>query len=111
MYTLTNKGKREVGLPAPVYGAIVLLAGGFVQISNDHYEELIKTLQTQDAIRNGIIVVKHCEDKPKVEEWVDSGVKLVSQKGGWWKVYVNGHLVTDKAVRKEEAEKIAVQYQ
>lgn len=65
---------------------------------------------------------EHADDSP-VEKQVeapaagqsDDGfrpaqVKVVSSAGGWYHVYVNDHQVTDKAVRKAEAQKIAAEY-
>ena len=39
-----------------------------------------------------------------------TGTELHHAGGGWWEVYVNGFKVTDRKVRKDEAESIAEEY-
>lgn len=54
-------------------------------------------------------------DKREVEELPDGvegdGVEMHHSGGGWWSVYVNGFKVTDRKVRKDEAESIAKEYE
>jgi hypothetical protein len=39
------------------------------------------------------------------------GVEVHHKGGGWYEVYANGFLVTDKNVRKDEAQNIAKEYE
>lgn len=60
------------------------------------------------------------EKKAKKEEKVEldlpegvtgEGVELHHLGGGWYEVYVNGFKVTDKKIRKAEAEELAEEYE
>lgn len=109
MYLLTNKDKREIALPAPVLAAVIIPAGDSVEISDKHYREVIKSRYATDQIASGTVVVKRTKNK-KEPKAVARGVRMEKQEGGLWKVYVNGHLVTDVALPKKEAKRIAEQY-
>jgi hypothetical protein len=106
MYLLTNKDKREVAIPAP-RGAVILAVGATAEVTDDHYRELLKS---RSALTRGTVTAEYRADPTPKEKRAQRGVKLVSQKGGWWRVYVNDHEVTDSAVRKYEAERIAEEY-
>lgn len=108
MYLLKNKAKRAIGLPSP-YRSVVLEVGESEEVTDKHFEELMKATSTVNAIEQGTVEVTYLPNP--VAPPPERGVKLVSKSGGWWLVYVNGHPVTDKAVRKEEAERMAAEYQ
>jgi len=110
MYLLTNKDSRAIALPAPC-GAVVLEIGGSAEVTDDHYLELLESIHTASAIKRGAVVVEYCADPPAPVKETQKAVRLVSQGGGWWRVYVNDHNVTDNAVRKSEAEQIAADYE
>jgi hypothetical protein len=110
MYLLTNKDKREIALPAPNYGAVILAIGATHEVTDDHHAEILKSHYTADAIERGTVVVEHFKTKAKAKK-SDAGVKLLSVKGGKWKVYVNGEAVIDEAVSKKEAQRIAAEYE
>jgi len=56
--------------------------------------------------------VKNDVREPQVlpEGLSGEGIELHHKGGGWYEVYVNGFKVTDKNVRKDEAEEIATEY-
>ena len=112
MYLLTNKDKREIALPAPNHGAVIMAIGATHEVTNDHHAEIMKSHYNTDAVNRGSVVVEHFKDKAKAKaKKSDTGVKLVSEPGGWWSVVVNGEAVTDSNVRKDEAQRIAAEYQ
>jgi len=110
MYLLTNKDRREIALPAPNHGAVIMAIGATHEVTDAHHEELMKSHYNTDAVNRGSVVVEHFKTKAKAKK-SDTGVKLVSQPGGWWKVVVNGEAVTDSNVRKDEAQRIAAEYE
>ena len=110
MYLLTNKDKREIALPAPNHGAVIIAIGATHEVTDDHHAELMKSHYNTDAVNRGTVVVEHFKDKAKAKTH-DQGVKLLSVKGGKWKVYVNGEAVIDEAVSKKEAQRIAAEYE
>ena len=110
MYIFSNNTNKEVGLPAPKLGALILGAGVASMVTDNHYRELAKSLYMQSAIKRGDVSVEY-QDNPAEALPEVRGVRAVSTAGGWWRVYVNGHEITDKAVRKAEAERIAAEYQ
>jgi hypothetical protein len=50
------------------------------------------------------------KEEPLPEGLTGEGVEL-QRNGGWFQVYVNGFKVTDRNVRKDEAERIASEYE
>ncbi len=108
MYQLTNRDKRTIALPAPKMGALLIDVDEAKEISDEHFKELVGSLVFRNAIENGTVGIAHFENRPEPKP--DRGIKLVSKPGGWWRVFVNNHEVTDTAVRKEKAEKIADEY-
>ena len=111
MYVVTNNSTIDIALPAANLGALVMAARSTTEVTDRHWNELEKSIYTETAIRRGYVSVEHKDDPPQPVKPDMRGVKAVSQSRGWWRVYVNGHEITDKAVRKSEAERIAAEYQ
>lgn len=110
MYLLTNKDRREIALPAPNHGAVIMAIGATHEVTDDHHAEIMKSHYNTDAINRGSVLVEHFKDEVKAKK-PEQGVKLLSVKGGKWKVYVNGEAVMDEAVSKKEAKRIAAEYE
>lgn len=130
MIRLINKSGRALGLPCARYPSIILEMDEEKVITDQHFDEVKVNKTVTRWINDGFVLVQQLSDpkpdgltvtvlKPKPETPVMAGVdddyrpaqvKCISAGGGWWHVYVNDEKVTDKAVRKAEAEKIATEY-
>ena len=108
MYLLTNKAERAMGLPSP-YRSVVLDVGESEEITDKHFQELLKSSYTVTAIESGAVEVVHTETE--AEPPPERGVKLKSVGERMWQVIVNGFPVSDKPVDKDEAERIAGEYE
>jgi len=94
-----------------------LEAGVLVLTGDDGNIEVHVPIQRQK--RSPAIAVRKIPrvDRDKREEAVlpegveGEGVEHHHAGGGWWDVYVNGFKVTDRKVRKDEAESIAAEYE
>jgi len=140
MIRLINKSGRALGLPGVQFPSVVLEKnGGEAEISNDHFAELSSNRTVAQWIAQSIVLVqkfgelrpagmtvtilepKKVEAPPAVkteaprptqpeDSFRPAKVEIISPAGGWYHVYVNDHQVTDKAVRKAEAERMAAEY-
>jgi hypothetical protein len=126
MKRLKNNAGRAVGLPTA--RATRIPQGGSVDVS-DADMELIKANKTCAIwLERGVLTVdgedpkagkeaatEKAEDKEEKPEELPDGVTgedvEVICAGGWCQVYVNGIDVIGKKVRKEEAQKVAAEYE
>jgi hypothetical protein len=135
MKVLTNKGARRLGVPGRP--AIILNANESVPISDSQLENIQKSSTAVRWLESGVLLITDGEPGPEIEPKPPSkakpGVRRTSNRdkrekvvlpdgvtgegtechhkgGGWWEVYVNGFRVTDRNVRKDEAETIAAEY-
>jgi len=108
MYLLTNKSNRAIGLPC-TYRSVVLGVDDSEEVTEEHWDALCNSQPVAEAYDKGMFAVERLDGTPSPKP--DRGVKLESKGGGWWIVYVNGYPVSEKAVRKEEAERMAEEYQ
>ena len=58
MYKLTNKHNRSIGLPAENYGGFVLGIGESESVTDEHYQELLKSKKIMGLISTGALVVE-----------------------------------------------------
>lgn len=137
MKRLANKARRRLGIPGRP--AIILGPGESVELSNEVHAKLLLNKTTANWLERGILeiydgdapekpvtvkkepmaipasVVRRKDvaqpPEPLPEGITGEGVELNHKGGGWWEVWVNGFKVTDRNVRKEEAETIASEYE
>jgi len=120
MIRLINKAERGLGLPGLRFPAISLEKnGGEEVITDEHFDELSANKTVASWIAAGFVLIQKIgepKSKPGTEKDVEKDdlrpaqVKTVNTGNGWWHVYVNDEKVTDKAVRKAAAKKIAAGY-
>ena len=118
MNTLTNTGRRRLGLPGRP--AIVLDPGQTVEISDGQLKAIMANSTSARWVNSGVLslnggVVKvdtvTAATKLDIpEKLTGSGVELYDRGGGWWDIYVNGFKVLDKSVRRAKAEELAEEY-
>lgn len=139
MKVLRNNGKRRLGIPGRP--AIILAPGEFVPVDDNQIKDMHKNRTIVRWLKRDVLELideSDIKDPPRkkaaaqqrslksrpVSGRVDkrdpvvlpdgitgTGVELHHKGGGWYEVYVNGFVVTDKNVRKDEAEQIATEYE
>lgn len=132
-HTVTNNGRRRIGVP--VRQAFVLAVGETREITDKELAELESNNTAVRWIASGILSVRKGKasakkavepDAPTKEEPEESpsdnlqdlpegltgeGIEYEVFGGGWCHLWVNGFRVTDKKVRKSEAEEMAADYE
>ncbi len=135
MKVLTNNGKRRLGIPGRP--AIILASGESSPPLSDAQIKVIKRNKTVARWLDRNILSLHEHDDevippknravPKArarsrnrrderkeqvlpKDVTGEGIEVHHNGGGWYEVYVNGFKVTDRNVRKDEAEEIAAEY-
>ena len=134
---LTNAGGRRLGVPGRP--ALILDPNQTVDVDASQMDEFRRNRTVCRWLESGILVLSDGAGKtapvpvyvtPKptrpvgvkpnrdVREEVvlpkgitGEGVERNHLGGGWWEVYVNGFKVTDRNVRKDEAQSIAAEYE
>ena len=139
MKVLINNGRRRLGIPGRP--AIILKPGEFVPVNDAQLAEMhknktvtrwlnrgvlelreegdveVKTPKTVPAKRQSIPRSSRAKRRDVRETLVlpdgvtGKGVEVHHKGGGWFEVYVNGFKVTDKNIRKTEAQDIATEYE
>lgn len=139
MKTLTNTGRRRLGIPGRP--ALILNPNQGEPVTDEQIETFCKNRTVVRWLDSGVlkltdgteeVEVEHVKVAPKPQrrsglrkqlkrdartpvklpEGVEGeGVEKHHAGGGWWNVYVNGFQVTDRKVRKDEAESIAAEYE
>jgi len=126
MNTLTNTGRRRLGLPGRP--AIVLDPGQTVEISDGQLKAIMANSTSARWVNSGVLSLNGnggvdtsgantvdasfaAATKLDIpEKLTGSGVELYDRGGGWWDIYVNGFKVLDKSVRRAKAEELAEEY-
>ena len=134
---LKNAGRRRLGVPGRP--ALILEPNQIVDVDASQMDEFQKNRTVCRWLESGVLILFDGAEKaspvpvfvtPKPtrpvgikpdrdvrEEQVlpkgitGEGVERNHLGGGWWEVYVNGFKVTDRNVRKDEAETIAAEYE
>jgi hypothetical protein len=125
MTTITNTGRRRLGLPGRP--ALILGAGESAEVTDQQLQEMKKNGVVTRWFGSGLLVIdgKPIEPEPGSvankqaaaapeglpEGLTGQGIELYHKGGGWWRVYVNGFEVTDGNVRKKEAKAIAAEFE
>jgi hypothetical protein len=137
MKRIVNKGRRRLGIPGRP--AIILGPGESLELTPDQLGTVYQNKTAQRWIEYGVleivdsdkapakpktvkpkkrilpaearrVVPDESKPEPPPEGVEGEGVEMIHKGGGWWQVYVNGFQVTDRNVRKDEAEAIASEY-
>jgi len=132
---LTNNARRRLGIPGRP--AIILEPDQTVEITESQLGVIKANKTVERWLHSGILTVGEpvhkveVEKPPKVIQRASTGIKdrdprkteplpegvtgegteLQHVGGGWYQVYVNGFKVTDKNVRKDEAESLSTEYE
>ena len=133
---LTNKSRRRLGISGRP--ALILEPDRAVEITQSKLEEIKKNKTVARWLDSGVLVLDESDEVHKVEvelvpkvirktgmkhdrdkreeialpEGVShEGIQIHHAGGGWYELYVNGFKVTDKTVRKDEAESMATEYE
>jgi len=135
MKFITNKGRRRLGVPGRP--ALILDPNQSAQIDESQLDALRRNRTVARWLEAGVLVLSNeagVAEKPAPMPKVRPGARVVAERdkrveavlpegvtgtgaeiyqagGGWYEVYVNGFKVTDKKVRKDEAETIAAEYE
>lgn len=138
MKKLTNRGTRRLGVPGRP--AIILNPNESALINKDQLAEMQKNRTVSRWLESGVLLLSEPgenddlapppqrqsrarrnpkalprRDQRKVEKLPEGvkgeGVEYNHLGGGWYQVYVNGFKVTDRNVRKAEAETMATEYE
>lgn len=120
MKTITNKAQRRLGLPGRP--ALILNPGESKEITDQDFELITSNRTAARWIERGIIDVggKVKETKPQEqtrekevipEGLTGKGFEILNEGGGWYSAWVNGFKVTDKKVRKADAEALEADYE
>ena len=139
MKVLVNNGRRRLGIPG--HPAIILVPGESIPVDKTQIAEMHKNRTVVRWLNSGVLEicnegdVKSLPKKPahgkrpaKIlpragrrndhrepvvlpKGVTGKGVELHHKGGGWFEVWVNGFRVTDKNIRKPEAEEIATEYE
>jgi len=119
MMTLTNNGKRRLGISGSP--AVILEPGKSVQVTPATLKIMGQNRTVIKWLERGVLSVKDDDGKaaevpePTAEALPEGltgeGVETHKLGGGWYEVFVNGFKVTDKSVREDEAEAIAAEYE
>jgi len=139
MKKLTNNGSRRLGVPgrpalilSPSESALIdddqlrimqqnrtvsrWLESGVLSLTkpgaDDKYIE--QPARKPSRAKRNPVKRHQRKDERKVQELPEGltgdGIEYNHLGGGWWQVFVNGFKVTDRNVRKAEAETIATEY-
>lgn len=135
MKVLVNNGKRRLGVPGRP--AIILDGGASVPITDAQVKDLKRNRTVSRWLNRGVLKIREDDGReikpdskpapgPHVRRPVDrgkrekqvlpegvtgKGFEIHEKGGGWYDVYVNGFKVTDRSVRKAEAEGMAKDYE
>jgi len=137
---LTNAGRRRLGVPGrpalildPNQSVLVdssqidqmrknrtvsrWLESGVLVLSDDEGKTPVPVYVTPNPpVRTTGVRVARVDRDQREEVTLPKGVtgegvERFHLGGGWWEVYVNGFKVTDRNVRKDEAQSIAAEYE
>lgn len=137
MKRIINNGRRRLGIPGRP--ALILNPGESSEVNAAQIASFEQNKTTARWLEVGVLAIVESDDEPEratitpkrvshVDELRASKPRDVRQEsklpdgvpsegvakhhigGGWYQVYVNGFLVTDRNVRKDEAESIASEY-
>jgi len=135
MKVITNKGRRRLGVPGRP--ALILDPGQSASVDSQQLESFRRNRTVSRWLEAGVLVlsdevgvVEVPKPQPKVRPGIrvaverdkrveevlpegvtGQGVEISQSGGGWYQVYVNGFKVTDRNVRKDEAESISAEYE
>jgi len=131
---LKNAGRRRLGVPGRP--ALILDPNQTAEVSLAQIDDFRRNRTVARWLEAGVLVLsdsdgvvevprpvpktkpgvrtrQHHDQREEVvlpEGITGQGVERNHLGGGWWEVYVNGFKVTDRNVRKEEAQSIADEY-
>lgn len=135
MKRIVNTGARRLGIPGRP--ALILGPKESVEVSYAQLAEFEKNRTTMRWLETGVLKIVETDDdvpvervkkivtkRPKTtfrqderenvvlpEGVAPEGVAIHHIGGGWYQVFVNGFQVTDRNVRKDEADEIASEYE
>jgi hypothetical protein len=140
MKRLVNKGQRRLGIPGRP-DSIVLAPNMSVELDDIKLKDIASNKTVSRWLETGVLQITDEEGEPQKppvapkRKPAPTGIKRSSKQtdvrkeeplpdgltgegveqnhvgGGWWQVYVNGIKVTDRNVRKDEADEIAKEYE
>ena len=118
---LINASRRPRGIPLDEF--VTLPAGGEVDINEYQLSQLQKRPMVRNWMQAGVLLVQQGDAAPEKgpvkevrrgpdlpEGITGTGIEHEDLGGGWTHLWVNGFKCTDKAVRKKQAEKMALDY-
>jgi hypothetical protein len=137
MKRIVNKGRRRLGIPGRP--AIILGPNEAAEVEDSAYKALLNNKTVARWFEYGVLVIEKTErpnhdklvtprskrveplrtrrtedkrtEEPVPEGVSETGIVIHHAGGGWYQVYVNGFKVTDRNVRKDEAESIVKDYE
>ena len=114
---LTNESKRERGIPL-AQELRVVKPGQSITITDEDRDHMLRFPMVNNWLDRGEISITGGKGKndPKQrvselpEDITGTGFEIAKFGGGWCMPYMNGEPVTDRRVRKAEAEAMAKDY-